>query len=96
MHWKHQAIELWLLKEHMLSDHEGTEYFRNLVQHSYWILGIRNALRSIKAKCVNYRKEKAQTLQSPMSDLPEEQLSLHTFFNSVRIDYFRPFIVKIG
>ena len=51
LHWKHHVIELFLRNEHKNSHHEGTEHVRNIVQHKFWILSIRNALRSIKNKC---------------------------------------------
>ena len=48
LHWKQHLVEFFLRKEHKSSHHEGTE---DIVQQKFWILGIRNALRSIKTKC---------------------------------------------
>ena len=96
LHWKHPAVELFLKSEHLRNFHEGTEYVRNVVQQNYWILGIRNALRSIKAKCVVCRKGNVQTIKPLMADLPEERLETNKPFNNVGVDYFGPFIVKIG
>ena len=61
-----------------------------------WILGIRNAVRSINNKCVTCRKSRAQTIATAMADLPEEWLKASTTFTNVGVDYFGPFIVKIG
>ena len=61
-----------------------------------WILGIRNALRSIKNKCVTCRKGRAQTIAPVMANLTEERLEASTAFTNVGVDYFGPFIVKIG
>ena len=96
LHWKHHAVELFLRKEHKDNQHEGTEHVRNIVQEKMWILGIRNALRSIKNKCVTCRKGRAQTIAPVMADLPEKQLDASTAFTNVGVDYFGPFIVKIG
>ena len=74
LHWKHHVVELFLQIEHKNSHHEGTEDVRNIVQQKFWILGIRNALRSIKNKCIRCRKGRAQTKAPVMADLPEEQL----------------------
>ena len=60
-----------------------------------WIIGIRNALRSIKNKCATCRKGRAQTIASVMADLPEERLDASTAFTNVGVNYFGPFIVKI-
>ena len=61
-----------------------------------WILGIRNALRSIKNQCVTCRKGRAQTIAPVMADLPEERLDASTALANVGVDYFGTFIVKIG
>ena len=96
LHWKHQAVELFLRNEHKNNQHEGTEHVRNIVQQKMWILGIRNALRSIKNKCVTCRKGRAQTIAPVMADLPEERLDASTAFTNVGVDYLGPLIVKIG
>ena len=96
LHWKHHAVELFLRNEHKNNQHEGTEHVRNIVQQKMWILVIRNALRSIKNKCATCRKGRAQTIAPVMADLPEERLDASTAFTNVGLDYFGPFIVKIG
>ena len=55
LHWKHHVVELFLRNEHRNSHHEGTEHVRNIVQQKFWILGIRNAFRSIKNKIIRCR-----------------------------------------
>ena len=47
-------------------------------------------------KFVTCRKGRAQTIAPVMADLPEERLDASTAFTNVGIDYFGPFIVKIG
>ena len=96
LHWKHRAVELFLRHEHKDNQHESTEHVRNIVQQKMWILGIRNALRSIKNKCVTCRKGRTQTIAPVMADLPEERLDASTAFTNIGVDYFGPFIVKIG
>ena len=96
LHWKHHAVELFLRNEHKNNQHEGTEHVKNIVQQKMWILGIRNALRSIKNKGVTCRKGRAQMIAPVMADLPEERLDASTAFTNVGVDYFGPFIVKIG
>ena len=96
LHWKHHAVELFFRNEHKYNQHEGTEHVRNIVQQKMWILDIRNALRSIKNKCVTCREGRAQTIAPEMADLPEERLDAPTAFTNVGVDYFGPLIVKIG
>ena len=83
LHWKHHAVELFLRNELKDNQHEGTEHVRDIVQQKMWILGIRNALRSIKNKCVTCRKGRAQTIAPVMADLPKERLDASTAFTNV-------------
>ena len=96
LQWKHHVVELFLQNEHKNSHHEGTKHVINIVQQEFWILGIRNALRSIKHKCIRCRKGRAQIKAPVMADPPEEQLVVSTVFANVGVDYFGPFTVKIG
>ena len=96
LHCKHHTVELFLRNEHKDNQHEGSEHLRNIVQQKMWILGIRNALRSIKNKCVTCRKGGAQTIKPVMADLPDERLDASTAFTNVGVHYFGLFIVRIG
>ena len=68
---------------------------RKIVQQKIWILGIRNALRSIQNNCVTCRKGREQTIAPVTTNPPEERLDASTAFTNVGIDYFVPFIVKV-
>ena len=83
-------VELFLRNDHKDNEHEGTEHVRNIVQQKMWIIGIRNALRSVTSKCVICSKGRAQTIATVMADLTEQA------FTNVGVEYFGPFIVKIG
>ena len=96
LHRKHRAVELFLRNEHKNNQREGTEHVRNFVQHNMWIPSLRNALRSIKNKCVTCRKGRAQTIAPVIANLLEERLDSSTGFTNVGVDCFSPFIVKIG
>ena len=89
-------LEIFLLKQaHSDNNHEGTEYVRSVLQQKYWIMGLRNALRSIKHQCIQCRKVSTQSLQPQMVDFPKERLTgtNHPFQNN-GIDCFGPFEVK--
>ena len=71
----HEAIQLLLEREHQENSHQGTEYLRNVVQQKFWIVGLRNALRSIKNHCVRCRKQGIIANQPKMSDLLPQRVS---------------------
>ena len=73
----------------------NTKLLSNVVQQKMWILGIRNALRSIRNMCVTCRKGRAQTIAPVVADLPEERLDASTAFTNLGVDCFGHFIVKI-
>ncbi|XP_075250739.1 uncharacterized protein LOC142342945 [Convolutriloba macropyga] len=95
LHWKHHVVELFLRNEHKNNSHEGNEHVKNIVQQRFWIIGVRNALRSIKNKCVTCRSGRAQTMTPVMAELPTESLDASAAFANVGVDYFGPFTVKI-
>ena len=80
---------------HESNYHEGTEYVRSILQQKYWIIGLRNALRNVKMKCVKCRKQQVGGIQPFMADLPKERLEERIFpFANTGVDYFGPFEVR--
>ena len=67
---KHPVVQLLLERAHRDNLHEGTEYVRNMLQQEYWIIGLRNALRKIKSRCIKCRHRNANPIHPPMADLP--------------------------
>ena len=92
---KHPVVQLLLERAHRDNLHEGTEYVRNMLQQEYWIIGLRNALRKIKSRCIKCRHRNANPIHRPMADLPRERLDEHVFpFTHTGVDYIGPFEVK--
>ena len=76
---KHEMVNLMLRDLHQEHNHEGVEYVRSVIQQKFWILGLRNALRSIKSQCVFCRKKRAQTKVPFMVALPTERLDYQSY-----------------
>ena len=96
LHWKHHVVELFLRNEHKNKSHEVTDHVKNIVQQRFWIIGVRNALRTIKIKCVTCGRGRAQTITPVMAEQPAERFDASTAFANFGVDYFGPFTVKIG
>ena len=93
---KHDFVKVLLRDLHLEHNHEGVKYVRSVIQQKFWILGLRNALRSIKSNCVFCRKLRAQINLPLMADIPAERLYYQSHpFTHVGIDYFGPFEVKL-
>ena len=85
-----------LRQMHEDNHHEGTEYVRSLVQQKFWVVGIRNALRSIKSKCVSCKKLAMQPIHPHMADLPKERVEGNVYpFKSTGIEYIGSFEVTV-
>ena len=76
---KHYVVIKLIGDTHQANFHEGTEYVRSVLRQEYWNIGLRNALRSVKAKCVICRKQRAGVPQPFMADLPRERLQERVF-----------------
>ena len=93
---KHPVVQLLLERAHRDNLRKGTEYVRNMLQQEYWIIGLRNAIRKIKSRCIKCRHRNANTIHPPMADLPRERLDELVFpFTHTGVDYFGPIEVKI-
>ena len=92
---KHYVVIKLIEDAHRSNFLGSTEYDRSVLRQEYWIIGLRNALRSLKAKCVKCRKQRAGMSQPFMADLPRERLQERVFaFSNTGVDYFGPFEVK--
>ena len=92
---KHPVVQFLLEKAHRDKLHERTEFVRNILQQEYWIIGLRNALRKIKWRCVKCGHRNANPIHLPMADLPRERPDEHVLpFTHTGVDYFGPFAVK--
>ena len=69
---KHPAVVLMLREMHEVNHYERTECVRSQVQKRFWVIGLRDALRSIKSKCVRCRGLAVQPIHPHMADLPKE------------------------
>ena len=60
---------------------------RNILQQEFWIIGLRNALRKIKSRCIKCRHRSANPVYPPMADPPRERLDEHVFpFSNTDVD----------
>ena len=93
---KEFITRLFLVKWHEICMHFGSEYVKNYVQQNFYVLCLRDALKSITYKCFDCRRFKGQGLKPPMADLPEirfQQNKSPVVFTNVGIDYIGPFTI---
>ena len=91
LHNQHWAVKFFQEEMHKTWHHDGVEYLRSFVKQKKWILGFRNALRSVKHDCVQGKKF-ARTINLQMFYLPASRLQAMVYPSSnCGVDYFAPF-----
>lgn len=79
---------------HVAYLHCGPRTLQSLIQRRFWILGIRNLIRSRLAKCVTCFKYKPIPYQPAMGNLPAPRLEQGSCFQNIGIDFGGPFLIK--
>lgn len=86
--------ELLIDHYHVSYLHSGPRLLHSLVQRRFWILGLRNLIRSRLSRCVTCFKVNPTPFQPVMGDLPPSRLKPGHCFQSIGIDFGGPFMVK--
>ena len=69
---------------------------RSVLRREGWIIGLRNALKNVKAKCGKCRKQRVGVSQQFIADLPRERLQERVFpFTNTGFDYSGLFEVTL-
>ncbi|XP_074649052.1 uncharacterized protein LOC141904366 [Tubulanus polymorphus] len=77
--------------------HSGRNHVLSLVREKYWIVHGMSAVYRILRDCIDCKKRQGLPGQQMMADLPPERLVADKPpFSNVGIDYFGPYLVKIG
>ena len=87
----HVLVAMILRKAHKDNFHYGTEYVRSILQKNFWILGLRNGLRTSETNVLSA----AQSIQPELTDLRKGGMDgISYLFQNTGIDSFGPLEVK--
>ena len=77
--------------------HQGRGMTLNEIRAcGFWIVGGSNAVGKLIGKCVICRKLRAPVKEQIMAPLPEDRLAITPPFTNSAVDYFGPWIIKLG
>ena len=77
--------------------HQGRGMTSNEIRAcGFWIVGGSNAVGKLIGKCVTCRKLRAPVKEQIMATLPEDRLAITPPFTNSAVDYFGPWIIKLG
>ena len=93
----HPVVKLIVQFYHELSGHSGREHVAAMTRQRYWIIGVKQAARFVKKQCFTCRRMYSKPVSQQMADLPFDRTAMNQPpFSYVGVDFFGPFMVKIG
>lgn len=94
---KHTITNLIVREYHETNFHVFTKATMNNLQMKFWIPSLKQVLRSVEYKCVQFKMIKAKHFQPVMANLPlERQMVYSRPFSYTGIDFCGPFSLKCG
>lgn len=94
---RHPWTRLYIAWVHQRLHHGGFETTANEVRQHYWVVQLRNAVRSVVKKCQQCRVMKARPSQPSTGNHPHSRLAHHQRpFTYTGLDYFGPMAVTVG
>ena len=82
---------------HEKIEHQGRGMTLNEIRAcGFWIVGGSNAVGKLIGKCVTCRKLRAPVKEQIIGTLPEDRLAITPLFTYSAVDYFGPWILKLG
>ncbi|KAL4718683.1 hypothetical protein ACJJTC_005503 [Scirpophaga incertulas] len=97
MDGRHQSTRLLITHFHKIAAHGLNNFVINELRQKYWILHLRNVVRSVSLKCILCVIRKSKPIPPPTGDLPPERLGHHRRpFTFTGLDYMGPITVTVG
>lgn len=91
---KCELINLIIADAHSLLLHGGIQLTLSHIRRTYWIINARNCVRQFIHRCVTCFRQKPQTCQQLMGNLPMERTTPCRPFQRTGVDYAGPIILK--
>ena len=93
---KTPLVKSFLLDFHHKHHHPGPSAMEALLYQSYYPVGCRQMVKSVRKHCVVCRKALAKTIIQFKGDLPDHRISPARPFDYTGVDFAGPFDVKRG
>ena len=90
---KTRFAQLYAIKIHN-EGHLGVSAVVAKIRSKFWIVGVRQLVKSIRYKCVRCRIMNQSTQQQIMGQIPQERLKPAPAWSYISLDIFGPFTIK--
>ncbi|GBM80493.1 hypothetical protein AVEN_91779-1 [Araneus ventricosus] len=91
---KHKVTDMTIQYYHKIQFHLGPQSLLYNIREKFWLLNGRNLCRKIAHSCVTCFKANPKLSNQKMGDLTEDRVNPNFVFNSVGIDFARPFYIE--
>lgn len=88
------AMVIW--EVHQSTAHGGVQLMLQTIRRTYWIIGGRALVKSLIHKCIICSRQRGIPVQQKMGELPFHRVNRQHPFETSGIDYFGPFILRLG
>ncbi|XP_047991929.1 uncharacterized protein LOC125230713 isoform X2 [Leguminivora glycinivorella] len=94
---RHPIARLLVQLYHRRAGHANNEYVINDIRQRFWLLRLRDTVRSVAHKCLFCKIRKSKPMNPATGDLPPQRLAHHQrAFTFTGLDYFGPVNVTVG
>ncbi|XP_048001871.1 uncharacterized protein LOC125238571 [Leguminivora glycinivorella] len=94
---RHPIAQLLVQFYHRRAGHANNEYVINDIRQRFWLLRLRDTVRSVAHKCLFCKIRKSKPMNPATGDLPPQRLAHHQrAFTFTGLDYFGPVNVTVG
>lgn len=91
---KHEIVELLIRESHENLCHAGVQTVMCYLREKFWILSMRESVKSVIRKCIICKRYNAQRLNADPSPLPVNRVKDATVFEIVGVDSAGPLYLK--
>ncbi|CAG5056931.1 unnamed protein product [Parnassius apollo] len=94
---KHEIVKMMIREVHHYFGHANHQMVMNEVNQKFYVLNLRNVVRSVSHHCQWCRTYRSKPQNVPQGNLPLERIAHHEPpFTCSAVDYFGPMSVTIG
>lgn len=89
-----KITELIIMEAHKITLHAGTQLCIHFIRQRYWIPALRRLVKTVIHKCLNCFRQKHETGNQLMGELPQSRLTPARPFKRSGVEYAGPFKIK--
>lgn len=94
LHNQCRFTHLLAMEAHYRTLHGGSQQCMQYIRQRFWSLNVRKSIKRVSSKCVSCFRQRKETANQLLDDLPNARVTCGHPFESVGVDYCGPITVK--